>query len=435
MPFTPLTNRIFNKIKSAIGWNLSESKEAEQSSETLEIEKSGFDYCPQAVSQLKAYKKQYQDLKQKFSNFISQVPFLPDVKWDEPFMSSPHYKDITNAPKNIFDDLYDAKEEARKKLEELGELSGYLSKRGFFVRDALNPYAEALKEGGITDPELIAERKDIKINLQELLTQDKNAYQQAGLTEWVIDLPDNIKDFKLTKKQLENLKSRIEQGEIPIFMPGRLAQLKGLFDAINQLKPELIQEGKKKNVTNTAYWGYIDKLIPIMIQIAELNKRSSVAEKISAQLELFKQLNPLVSDVGTALNLLEGAVGSIPEGPYLFTTKPEEYNNDITKQKKKLKNIRATNPELSVGCLSIGEYLALQNRFTNRVANFSPQVLIPLDNYHGDDGTFSSFNNLPVDRDGRVPGGFWNSENVCIGLGGFYSNSPSSDSYRISVRI
>ncbi len=81
--------------------------------------------CPQAISKLKAYKQQHQDLKQQFSDFMSQVPFLPDVKWDEPFMSSPYYKDITKTSKEIFDNLYDAKEEARKKLEEFKEEIGY----------------------------------------------------------------------------------------------------------------------------------------------------------------------------------------------------------------------------------------------------------------------------------------------------------------------
>ena len=141
---TPLTQRIFNKIKSATGWKLSEPQEAEQSSETLETEKSEQSseisktsetkkpepaYCLQAVSQLKAYKKQHQNLKQQFSDLMSQNSFLPDIKWDEPFMSSPYYKDITNAPKEIFDNLYDAKEEARKKLEELKELSGHNEKQ------------------------------------------------------------------------------------------------------------------------------------------------------------------------------------------------------------------------------------------------------------------------------------------------------------------
>ncbi len=81
--------------------------------------------CPQAVSKLKAYQQQHQNLQTIFDDLLSQVPFLPDVKWDEPFMSSPYYKDITKASKDIFDNLYDAKEEARKKLEEFKEEIGY----------------------------------------------------------------------------------------------------------------------------------------------------------------------------------------------------------------------------------------------------------------------------------------------------------------------
>ncbi len=87
--------------------------------------------CSKAVSKLKAYQQQHQDLKQQFSDFLSQSPFLPDVKWDEPFMSSPYYKNITEAPKNIFDNLYDAKEEARKQLEELKELANYPNEQTF----------------------------------------------------------------------------------------------------------------------------------------------------------------------------------------------------------------------------------------------------------------------------------------------------------------
>ena len=81
--------------------------------------------CPQAISKLKAYKQQHQNLQNQFDEFLSQVPFLPDIKWDEPFMSSTYYKDITKASKDIFNNLYDAKEEARKKLEEFKEEIGY----------------------------------------------------------------------------------------------------------------------------------------------------------------------------------------------------------------------------------------------------------------------------------------------------------------------
>ena len=91
--------------------------------------------CPQAISKLKAYKQQHQKLQTIFDDLLSQVPFLPDIKWDEPFMSSPHYKDITNSPKNIFDNLYDAKEEARKKLEELREIIDSIKEERFLKLD------------------------------------------------------------------------------------------------------------------------------------------------------------------------------------------------------------------------------------------------------------------------------------------------------------
>ena len=343
--------------------------------------------CPQTVSKLKTYKRQHQDLKQQFSDFMSQAPFLPDVKWDEPFMSSPYYKDITNAPKEIFDNLYDAKEKARVKLEELKELSGYIDVKAFVVKDALNPYSEGLKDGGITDPELIAEIKDIKINLQELLTQDKDAYKQAKLTEWVNDLPDNIKDFKLTKEQLENLKSRIEQGEIPIFMPGRLAQLNGLSDAINQLKPEWIKDGQKHLVKAVQRWDYMDQLIPIMIQIAE----KVVGDKIITTQEIEKidtDISKIFAFGIEGYKELVKLIVSIPEHPYIFTTKPSQKNercatnNEASTQREELKKIQKNNPNINIGSISIGEYLAMQNRFTNRLkkkATILLKKLYPLD--------------------------------------------------------
>ena len=107
--------------------------------------------CPQVVSKLKTYQKQHQDLKQLFSDFMSQVPFLPDVKWDEPFMSSPYYKDITNAPKEIFDNLYDAKEEARKKLEELKDEVLPQIEKIINLKEQYNSQVEVLTQSNILE--------------------------------------------------------------------------------------------------------------------------------------------------------------------------------------------------------------------------------------------------------------------------------------------
>jgi len=79
--------------------------------------------CPQAVSKLKAYQKTHQDLKKQFSDFMSQFPYLPNIKTDEPFMQSPYYQTLTDSPKEVFHNLYDAKQEDKKQLAELKEIT------------------------------------------------------------------------------------------------------------------------------------------------------------------------------------------------------------------------------------------------------------------------------------------------------------------------
>ena len=123
---TPLTQRILNKIQSVTGWGFDETKN--EISETETTKKSESINCPQAVSKLKAYKQTHQDLKKQFSDFMSQFPYLPDIKTDEPFMQSPHYQTLIDSPQDVFHNLYDAKQEAIKKLEELKEISGYNEK-------------------------------------------------------------------------------------------------------------------------------------------------------------------------------------------------------------------------------------------------------------------------------------------------------------------
>jgi len=91
--------------------------------------------CSQAVSKLKAYQKTHQDLKQQFSDFMSQFPYLPDIKTDEPFMQSPHYQILTDSPKEVFHNLYDSKQGARKQLEELKEINDSIKEERFLKLD------------------------------------------------------------------------------------------------------------------------------------------------------------------------------------------------------------------------------------------------------------------------------------------------------------
>ena len=125
MLISPLTQRILNKIRSATGWGVSEKEILE----TEVTKKSESINCSQAVSKLKAYKKTHQDLQQQFSDFMSQFPYLPDIRTDEPFMQSPHYKILTDSPKEVFHNFYDAKQEARRQLGELKEIINYEEKQ------------------------------------------------------------------------------------------------------------------------------------------------------------------------------------------------------------------------------------------------------------------------------------------------------------------
>jgi|GEM_PF-2357712 len=315
----------------------------------------------------------------------------------------------------------------------------------FTIRNAINPYGEAMKEGGITNPDLTAERQDITVNLQELLTQDRTAYEQAGLTEWFQSIPENISDLRLTKEQLEVIKSRVEQGEIPIVMPGRQAQLDGLRQAIAKLKPNLIKDGKQLAVADIYHWDYFDKLITVMQEIAPKvtgGRQFSLAD-IST---LGISIKTLVKDDRAVQKLIE-AVQSLPENSYIFTIKPEQANLARTRSKTleqqvgELQRIKQENSAFSLDVLSIGEYLALQNRFTQRADNLSLaqneklQTLIPLDDYNRSSGTFSRFINLPVSADGHVPYGLWNSVSAQVDLDGGSVEARDRGGFRVSVRV
>jgi MoxR-like ATPase len=325
------------------------------------------------------------------------------------------------------------------------EISGEFS---FTVKGALNPYQEALQECGVKllKPEFTQEKIDLKVNLPELLIDDLNAYKQVNLTEWLKDIPKDIKELKLTKQQLETLKSRIEQGEIPIVMPGRVAQLKGLTEAIANLKPKWIKGNTEPQVADTYHWDYIDGLITVMQEIAE---KTAKGKQLSAQDR--SQLEAKLSnakDKSEALKQLITSVSAIPEQPYIFTTKPSQQNEVRTRsitlenQLKELNKIKSENLGTNLNCLSIGEYLALQNRFTNRVFELKGQVidaepdeLHPLDDYNRSDGTFSRFIDLPVGSGGDVPYGCWHSGCAQLELLRGDSAANSSGGFRVSVRI
>ena len=352
--------------------------------------------CSQAISKLKAYKQQHQNLQNQFDEFLSQVPYLPDVKWDEPFMSSPHYKDITNAPKNIFDNLYDAKEEARKSLTEL-ELMTYDGV--LFFKQAENPYYEKITEDGMVLPNFDRKKlKNYKVDLNQVLYEDRKSYDEDFGLGAV--LPQKFSELGLGIKQMKELKNRIALGEIPIFMPGRQAQLRDLPQFISQIFIPIVEFGKKHYLTKH-HDGEIsshrfDNFVYLMTEVFHIlleNKKQTRVnydllndeqfEKIRNKLEIFGA----ISNPTPFLNSLIKAINSIPDRPYVFTVNTKE---PIKFKKPEDLHQAIKNSNQERGVISIVEHLCLRKIFAERILALAKNQN-------------KSFSNLePIDYDNRV---------------------------------
>ena len=370
-------------------------------------------------------------LKQQFEQFYRTLP--PGSNRDQ-------------AKREILDKISPYRDEIESVLFELKEL---LFKYEFTAPNAINPYAEAMKEGGITNPDLIAEKQDLTINLQELLTGDREAYEKAKISEWVNDLPENIADLNLTNEQIEAIKQRVEKGEILIVMPGRQAQIAGLSQVILKLKPVWIKDGKEEPVKEAYHWDYLDNLIGLMNEIAQNpgltpKKQQEIEAKIQALLK--DKYSPSSS------KMIFDAVNAIPEHPYVALISPtqspeaETKNLNLNDQIARFKEIKASiqkqNPDLNPAITSIAEYLALQNRFTARAKALAESQggkklknLSPLDDYYRTGGTFSRFIDLPVSADGSVPLGGWSAGSSQVFLSGGDVGADDYGGFRFSVRV
>ena len=343
---------------------------------------------------------------------------------------------------------YAVQKAGQGEYEIIEDLSGYEKEQPayeFIVKGALNPYHEALTEAGLTDKKRNPEKQDLTVNLQDILKQDREAYEQAGIAEWVKALPEKIKDFKLMPEQIELIKSRVERGEIPIFMPGRQAQIKGLKTAIEKLKPLWLKDGQEQTLDNTYLWDYLGNLIQIMEEIAanqdQAGKNNEFKQKI------IDQLTPLILP-GEDPQKLFDAVLSLPEKPYIFCAKPSQSPDARTKNKTlsdqigEWQKIRQENSGLNMQINSIAEYLSLQNRFIDRARNNlktelrqDPQLLIPLDDYTRSGGTFIRFIDLPVSSGGFAPLGYFDSVARRLLLSGFVLAPYANGGCRFSVRV
>ena len=93
-------------------------------------------------------------------------------------LSGPKADKISTEELNRIKDLVDV----FTKVRETGELPD--SELTFHLTDAPNPYYEALTEGGLNAPE----KKDLTINLLDVLKADIASYHASNLEAWVKNL-------------------------------------------------------------------------------------------------------------------------------------------------------------------------------------------------------------------------------------------------------
>jgi len=363
--------------------------------------------CPQAVSKLKAYKQQHQDLKKQFSDFMSQFPYLPDIKTDEPFMQSPHYQILTDSPKDVFHNLYDAKQEAKKQLAELESLS---INSVLFFKQANNPYYEKIDEDGMVLPNFDRQKlKNYKLDLNQVLYTDRKSFSEDFDLDDV--LPKTFSELGLSIRQMKSLEKRIALGEIPIFMPGREVQLDDLHQLISQAFIPIVEHGNKmylarrqgNSIESRRFDNFIELMAEVSDMLLENKKRKTINGGLlsDAQIEklqtILAPLGAWKNDLETIKNLIK-AINSIPDRPYVFTVS--------TKEVTKFKNIEAlrqaiNNSNQETGAIGMVEYICFQKIFAERIMalakahNKKFDNLDPLDYNEG--VYFADLSNIGID--------------------------------------
>lgn len=287
--------------------------------------------------------------------------------------------------------------------ERLGKLMDYWQP---FVKNAVNPYHEGLSACGLTDPSQNPETYDEKmIALWRMLNHDDIAYTNANLYLWSDSLI-NCRPYesKFSWKQFRLIKDQLKDGAIPIFMPGREAQLKDLKKALEWLRP--------------------DAFVP-----ANSGEEFTIkAAEIQGAMEHY-------INVGD-----EQLVKDIPESPYVIFIKPslrpqsrEEYARQKQQTQESIEDIEGA----SAGSIRLCEYLSLQNRYTDRLRDMSdedPRSVVCLDL-----SSVTFFDDLPhtvVPNFEFCPGArMWSrGENFFIQVSSF-DVKDAAGGYRLGVRV
>lgn len=262
-------------------------------------------------------------------------------------------------------------------FEDMEEVRPIESPASFTVRDALNPYRQALLEGGIvaSDP-IVAEQRDMTVDLIQLIKQDQSSYQGAGLNEWARSL-NNLESrlAALSPEKRGIIEQEIKDGAIPVFMPGKDIQFGLTLEQLTkQFKPLWIKDSQPQTVADTFLeWDHFINLIQT-------------------------KAKELLADV--------------PDKPYILFTKPTQAP------------AYSMNPH---------EYAAVQKCFTERLpmmANGSLSTVDPLDK-----NTWTRFIHLSLSSDGDVPDGYFNPDDRRLRFNwGDAASADAKGGFRLSVR-
>jgi len=275
------------------------------------------------------------------------------------------------------------------------------------IYDAVNPYYEGEKVNGLNETSGSEILDKLEIDLEKILSNDTHAYFEAGLIDWDRSLPPSLPDYRLSAEKIRIIKQQIKAGAIPIFMPGKNAQLIGLAAAVSNLKLQVVMNGKDNK--------------PLTI---EANKTKGVMKEM-----IDAEDNLLVDDV--------------PINPYILLVKPTfkpevKSREQVEEQKEQLADSYKEVSGVSVSGIRVGEYLVLQNRFTVRLANLigpQPREIRCLDMQ-----SITFFDNLPHSNEFGIeycPGTHvWSDtgKEIYLAVSSFNKKADPSG-YRLAARI
>lgn len=238
-------------------------------------------------------------------------------------------------------------------------------------KDIINPFAEVLKENGMSGIEKLDQ---LEIDLGEILESCKETYRRHGLDTWANALPSSLADIVSgDPKQHKRFEAYLKEGRIPVFMPPASIQLQTLKDMLHTVS------------TNT----HFNHFKPEVITGAAVTPAEDGYVGWDHFKNLMESKNPSL-------------VTGVPNTAYIMwekpTQKPESMNKNLPDQKKyiqdeqeKFKKAHNVTQSL-IGGMMPAEYLALQIVFSDFVKAYAQrervdiQTLNPLDN-----GTYTRF--------------------------------------------